>query len=258
VEYDLAGEGNALVLLHAGIADRRMWDPQWRAFAEGHRVIRADARGFGATSAPDGPYGHHLDLATVLDDAGVDRADLVGVSLGAGTAVVFALAFPNRVRSLVLVSPGGDLYAPEPPDDLRAFWREEWRLLEAGDVDGAVELNLRTWVDGPHRRPDEVDQEVRAFVGRMQREAFAKASPDDDGEVESEPPITRLAELELPILVVVGDADQPDTIAIGRRIAAEVPDARLVSMPGVAHMPTLERQGEFERLVLDFLAEVGP
>ena len=259
VEYDLAGEGSALVLLHAGIADRRMWDPQWPAFAERYRVIRHDARGFGATTAPDGPYGHHLDLAEVLDDAGAERADLVGVSLGAGTAVVFALTFPERARSLVLVSPGGDLYAPEPPDDLRAFWREEWRLLEAGDMDGAVELNLRTWVDGPFRRPDEVDQEVRAFVGRMQREAFAKASPDDEAdEVEVEPPISRLAELALPILVVVGDADQPDTIAIGRRIAAEAPGARLVSMPGVAHMPTLERQAEFERLVIDFLAEVGP
>ncbi len=132
VEYDLAGEGDALVLLHAGIADRRMWDPQWAAFAERYRVIRADARGFGATSAPDGPYGHHLDLAAVLDDAGVERAHLVGVSLGAGTAVVFALAFPDRVRSLVLVSPGGDLYAPEPPDDLRAFWRQEWQAAGSG------------------------------------------------------------------------------------------------------------------------------
>jgi pimeloyl-ACP methyl ester carboxylesterase len=176
--------------------------------------------------------------------------------LGAGTAVAFALDFPERTRSLVLVSPGGDLYAPDPPDEMRSFWRDEERLLDAGDLDAAVELNLRTWVDGPHRRPEEVDPQVRAFVGEMQRDAFANPAFDAE-EIEIAPLIDRLAELTMPVLVVVGDADQPSTIAIGRRIAAEVPDARLVSMPGVAHMLTLERPAEFERLVLDFLAEAG-
>lgn len=257
MEYDIAGDGPALVLLHAGIADRRMWDAHWPRFADRYRVLRHDARGFGATAPPMQTFGHHLDVAEVLDDAAVDHAHLIGVSLGAGTAVVFGLDVSERTRSLVLVSPGGELYAPEPPEEVRSFWRDEGRLLDEGDLEGAVELNLRTWVDGPYRRPDEVDPEVRAFVGQMQRDAFAQPAIDQE-EVVIPPPIERLGELSMPILVVVGDSDQASTIAIGRRIAAEALNARLVSIPGVAHMLSLERPAEFERLVLDFVAEIGP
>jgi pimeloyl-ACP methyl ester carboxylesterase len=122
-----------------------------------------------------------------------------------------------------------------------------------------VEVNLRAWVDGPERLPEAVDPGVRAFVGRMQREAFELPEWDQESAPEYElspPAAARLTELACPVLVVVGEADQPAIRTTAERIADAAPEATLVVWPGVAHMLTLERPDEFAELVLDFVAGV--
>jgi pimeloyl-ACP methyl ester carboxylesterase len=258
IAFDDRGSGSPLVLAHAAVADRRMWDPQLDALASAHRVIRYDFRGFGESLPPQGPWSQHTDLLALLDELLLSRAHVVGASMGAGIAVEAALARPAMIDSLVLVSPGGALFG-ESPSELRPIWAAEVDALDRGDIDGAVEVNLRAWVDGPVRRADEVDPGVRAFVGTMQREAFELPEWDQDAAPEHElsPPATaRLAELACPILVVVGDADQPSIRTAAERIAEQAPQARLVVWPGVAHMLTLERPEEFAELVLAFVAGV--
>ena len=149
--YDIAGAGRPIVLVHAGIADRRMWDPQWPAFASIGRAVRYDARGYGETLPPAGPWSHHADLLALIDELGLGRVALVGTSMGAGIAVEAALARPRAVASLLLVAPGGALLG-EGANSLRQVWHEEVEALDRGDVDGAVEVNLRAWVDGPIAR----------------------------------------------------------------------------------------------------------
>jgi 3-oxoadipate enol-lactonase len=254
--YEVAGNGEQLVLIHAGVADRRMWDPQWRAFASGHRAVRYDARGFGESLPPTGPWSQHADLLGLLAELGIERAHLVGVSMGAGIAVEAALAQPQLVASLVLAAPGGALYGDD-TGDLRQFWRDEVDALDRGDLDAAVEVNLRAWVDGLGRGVDAVDPAIRRFVAEMQRDAFELPEWDADGAPESElepPAHARLAEIGCPTLIVVGEADQIATRQAANRLAAEVPDALLVSWPDAAHMLSLERPEEFERLILDFIA----
>jgi pimeloyl-ACP methyl ester carboxylesterase len=258
IAYDDEGAGEAVVLVHAGVADRRMWSALVPALGGERRVIRFDARGFGESLAPDGPWSQHGDLLALLDELGVDHAHLVGASMGAGIAVEAALARPGLARSLVLVAPGGALYGGEPAE-LRAIWDAEIAALDDGDLDRAVEVNLVAWVDGPARGPDAVDPAVRAFVGRMQREAFEipEWDPVLAPEHELSPPAAaRLAELALPVLVVVGEGDQTPTRAAAERIAAAAPDAQLVVWPEVAHMLTLERPDAFAELLLAFLAGV--
>ena len=134
-----------------------MWQPQWDALTERWRTIRVDLRGFGESDLrPNEPFAHHADLAALLDELDAGPAHLVGCSLGAGIVAEVALARPDLVASILLVSPAGALLA-EPSDDLRQFWREEGDALERGDLDAAVEVNLRTWVDGPTRRSTAVD-----------------------------------------------------------------------------------------------------
>jgi pimeloyl-ACP methyl ester carboxylesterase len=256
--FEVAGSGEPIVLVHAGVADRRMWDPQCPGFARDHRAVRYDIRGYGESLPPSGPWSHHADLLGLLDELGLGRAHLVGASIGAGICVEAALAQPSAVRSLVLASPGGALYGG-PPDDLRSIWHDEVEALDRGDVDAAVEVNLRAWVDGPSRAPDAVDPEVRTFVGAMQRDAFElpEWDPENAPESEIEPPAhARLAEIDCPVLVVAGDADQTATQDAAERLAVEIPGARAEVWPSVGHMLTLERPREFERLVLDFIATV--
>jgi 3-oxoadipate enol-lactonase len=258
IAFDDEGSGEPVVLLHAGVADRRMWAPLVPALRGGHRVIRPDARGFGETLPPLGPWSHHTDLLALLDELLITRAHLVGASMGAGVAVEAALARPEAVASLVLAAPGGALFG-DAPAELAPIWSAEVEALDRGDLDAAVEVNLRAWVDGPSRPPEAVDPEIRAFVGRMQREAFELPEWDSESAPEHElspSAAGRLRELRCPILVIVGEADHPSVISTAERIAAEAPDARLVVWPGVAHMLTLEQPDVFADAVLAFLAEV--
>jgi pimeloyl-ACP methyl ester carboxylesterase len=259
IAFDDEGAGEPVVLLHSGVADRRMWDSLATALAARYRVIRPDARGFGESLPPIGPWAHHTDLLGLLDELLVGRAHLVGTSMGAGVAVEAALARPDAVASLVLAAPGGALFG-ESPAELRPIWAAEVDALDRGDLDAAVEVNLRAWVDGPLRGPEGVDPDLRAFVGRMQREAFEL--PDWDAEAAPEhelspPAAERLGELRCPVLVVVGEGDQPSVLETADRIAAEAPDVRIVAWPEVAHVLSLERPEAFADLVLAFLADTG-
>ena len=99
IAYDVAGSGPAVLLLHAGIGDRRMWDAQVPAFAEHFTVIRFDARGFGETRKPDAPFAPYADAIALLDHLGISRAHVVGVSMGSQTAIEAAIAAPERVSA---------------------------------------------------------------------------------------------------------------------------------------------------------------
>lgn len=260
IVFEVAGVPSPLhapaVLLHAGVADRRMWDGVWEALTADRAALRPDLRGYGdSTSRPVGAVLHYADVVTTMDTVGIERAHVVGASLGAGVAVELALVAPERVASLLLVGPGGSLIE-HPSEWLSAAWRAEVDALEAGNVDAAVEANLRAWVDGPNRTAEEVDPDVRALVGEMQRRAFeVTADWDDVEEDELDPPaIGRLADVAVPTLVLVGEDDSGAIIAVADRLAEEVPDPRLIRWPGVAHLPSMERPAEFAALAREWFA----
>ena len=254
---EVAGEGPEIVLLHEGICDSRMWDPQWETLTRSHRVLRFDFRGYGRSPLEPGRFASARDVIELLDRHGFDRAALVGVSLGGRVALEVALAAPERVAALVLV--GSGLPGHEWSDDQKAIWDEEESALRAGDLDAAVEVSLRTWVDGPRRMPEDVDPEVRARVAEMQRRAYELQLPlEDEAEEELlvEDVAQRLGEIKAPTLVVVGEEDVPDIQAIADRLAREIPGARRATIAHTAHVPSMERPREFEELVLGFVEEV--
>ncbi len=249
-----------VVLVHAGICDRRMWNPQISALTAGRRVVRLDLRGFGASDRkPVSSLSHHLEVAALLDELEIEGAHLVGVSMSAGVVAEVALARPGLVGSLLLVAPSGSLRT-EVTADIEAFWEAEEEALADEDLDGAVEANLETWVDGPGQPSDRVPAAVRAFVGQMQMKAFENVDGWDEEDLDDqglEPPIgTRAAEIAVPTRILVGDLD---VAAVGRtatRLAGEIPGASLVRWPDVAHLPSLERPDDFSRFALEWFAEV--
>jgi pimeloyl-ACP methyl ester carboxylesterase len=250
--YREIGAGRPLVLLHAGIADSRMWRPQFEPLGICFRLIAPDLRGFGDSPYPNGPFAYHEDVAGLIAALDFGPAWLVGVSFGSRVALDLCLADPALVRGLVLVSPtvaGFDL-GPE----VAAFGREEDRLLENGDLQGATELNLRTWVDGPHRPAGQVDPEMRAAIGEMQLLAFQAPEPENVEVIVPEPVAAkRLDEVHVPTLVIAGELDVPAIVQQASALAGAIDDAGLEIMPGTAHMPTMEAPTTFNALLVDFV-----
>jgi 3-oxoadipate enol-lactonase len=234
-----------------------MWDPQWEAFQQGHRVVRVDLRGFGRSPYVPGTYSHPADLIALLDELELGPAALVGVSLGGGVALQVAVARPDLVSALVLV--GSGLRGHDWSENVTRAWDEEEAAFERGDLDTAVEINLRTWVDGPYRLPGEVDPAVRQRVGEMQRRAlelYADGGATAEEEALVPDVADRLGEISVPTLVLVGELDVSDMQAIAARLQREIPETRGAKIAGAAHAPTMERPDEFAELVLRFLDEV--
>jgi pimeloyl-ACP methyl ester carboxylesterase len=249
--YDEAGEGSAILLLHAGICDLRMWDAAWPMLSAAHRAIRFDMRGYGDTPLPDGTFSWSADAAALLAALGVERAHVVGISMGAGVALDLALGRPELVERLVLVAPG--LSGWDYDEGMDRFDEEETAALERGDLDAASWLNVRFWVDGPHRQSDAVDPAIRERVFEMQKRAFEVDNPTAQLEWLVPDRAERLGEVRAPTLVLAGELDQPDFVTIGRHMAERIPGARYEVIPGVAHLPPMEAPEGFSRLVLDFL-----
>ena len=250
-----AGSGSPVVLIHEGIADSRMWEPQWGPYSERFRVVRFDLRGFGQSPPAVGTFSLSGDVAELLDELELGPATLIGVSLGGSLAMETTIARPDLVSRLVVVAPG--LRGFEMSDETKKGWEEEEAALERRDVDEAVEINMRMWVDGPSRSPDEVDPEVRRKVAEMQRRAieiWLEAGEEGEHQPLAEDWFTRLSEISVPTLVLVGELDRPEMLEIAERLEAEIPNARRETIPGVAHVPSMERPDEFDRLVLEFLS----
>jgi len=251
IAYETHGDGPVVLLVHEGVADRRMWRGQAPVLARHHRVVAVDLRGFGETPNASGPFSNVDDLREVLDELGIERATVVGGSHGAKVALGFAVAHPERVERLVLCPPV--LPGWEWSERVRRGWQEEEEAYEAGDLDRAAEVNVELWVDGPNRGPDEVDPEVRDLVRAMQRHAFELPEPDPSPEPAPDPAV-RLADVHVPTLVVVGDQDVEDFLDMADEAAAGIPGARKVVIECAAHVIALEKPEEFNAALLAFLA----
>lgn len=250
--YDEVGEGPPLLLIHAGITDRGLWDDVLPAFAASYRTIRFDLRGYGETPLPDGPFVYGADAAELLRQLDVGRAHVVAASMGGQVALDLAIARPELIDHLVVVSPG--LGGWEMSEALKAGWAQEEAAFNRGDLDEAAWVNVRMWVDGPARGPEAVPSVIRGRVWAMERRALGYENEAAEGGWLIPDRNRRLGEIRARTLVAVGEFDQPDFVDIGRHIAAEVPGARFELLPGVAHLPPMESPATFSRLVLDFLA----
>jgi 3-oxoadipate enol-lactonase len=233
------------ILVHAGIADSRMYRQQVETLAPARAL---DLPGFGREPLePDS-----LDYATfVREQLPPEPATLIGTSLGGRIALELALEAPERVAALVLVGSGLDGH--EWSAELLAIGEEEEAALERGDLDAAVETQLRLWL------ADDVDPAVRALVADMQRHAFElQAGYDRLPLARLDPPAsTRLGDVRVPTLVVTGDEDVHDIHEIADRLAAEIPEAERATIAGSGHLPSLERPDEFDRVVLAFFRKHG-
>ncbi|WP_164017610.1 alpha/beta fold hydrolase [Pyxidicoccus trucidator] len=248
-----AGRGPALVFLHAGVADRRMWRAELAAFASTHHALAYDRRGFGESHGAPAPFSHVEDLAAVLDALGERQAVLVGCSQGGRVALDFTLAHPDRVRGLVLVAPAvSGAPAPAAPAPSVASLAASIEEAEGrGDVERVNALEARLWLDGPQGPEGRVDGAARALF--LEMNGVALRAPSPGAEREPPPALPRLGELRVPTRVVYGDLDLPHLQERCALLARGIPGADLRVMPGCAHLPNLEQPRAFETLVRELL-----
>ncbi len=255
IHHEETGTGEAVVLMHGGAVDLRMWDEQVPALAERYRVIRFDARGHGRSATPTAPFRQCDDVADLLGRLGIERATLVGLSMGAGAATDTALEYPHLVSRLVVCGAGTNEPTFHDPW-IRDLQRAQADAEARRDAAAWIEVFLRMGVVGPYREPSDVDPDVMARCREMITDTVRNhARPDAVPPHHVQGSWERLGEISQPALGIIGDLDAADHVAMVERFAAAVDGCRVVHIGGAAHMPNMERPAEFNAAVLEFLEQ---
>jgi pimeloyl-ACP methyl ester carboxylesterase len=250
------GEGPPILLVHSAIVNRRAWDPVVPLLVDaGYRAIRYDMRGFGESTAEDVEFTAHDDILAVLDHFGVRRAAIVGNSMGAIFSMEAVLAAPERFVAYAWVGGGIGGWDKEPssPEE-EAIFKAESDAEEAGDPDLAAELDTQIWVDGIGQPVGRVRADVRDAIKAMDRQllepgrVFGKRVRPDPAAVDG------LGSIAIPTLVVIGDLDTIGTRAAADKVAEDVPGARIVRLPDVAHIVGMEAPDRLAALIVEHLA----
>ena len=253
--YEVEGSGHPLLLIHGGLGSLRMWDEQVPVFAQHYRVIRYDARGYGRTETEDVPFSNRADAAAVLEHVRAASCHLIGQSRGGSIALDLTLERPELVESLVVVASGQGGYEPElPADVVPPPWDEMERLWEAKEWAPLAELETRVWVDGWGQPQTRVDPGLRRRVHDWILETYRDEKNEGQPQPLDPPAVGRLDEVSVPVLAVLGTADEPGSVMASSRLAEGISGAQLEEFEGVAHMIHLEQPERFNRLVMDFLA----
>jgi 3-oxoadipate enol-lactonase len=240
---DTGGDGPLLVLLHPGWGDSSIWLPVMERLPARSRVIRYDTRGFGNSSAPAAPFSQVGDLTAVLDGCGADRAVLVGHSGGGGTAIGLALADPGRVHGLLLLAPGVPDY-PWPEDD--PYFQQFEALYTAGDREGLTQLGLQTWAAA------DADQAARQQISGAAA-AFFRVG---DYERPDPPAYSRLGQIRVPAVMVLGDLEYPMVARCAADIATRIPGCQQISAPGADHLLPLRTPAMIAELAAQLASSV--
>jgi pimeloyl-ACP methyl ester carboxylesterase len=256
--YETAGKGMPLVLTHAAFLDSRMFDAVWEPLAEHFCVIRYDMRGFGQSSPVTGPLCRRDDLNQLLNHLEITEAHLVGCSNGGQISLDLALEQPQRFKSLTLVdsTPSGFELHGEPP----RYLLEMFDAMQKGDVNRSNELQIRIWLDGEAREPEQVDLMLRRKALEMNRIPVSQSTffiADTQPINPLNPPaMTRLESVHCPTLVVAGALDHPEVLRAAEEMVRRIPNAQKTIIASTGHVPSYEQPDAFAKLLLGFLCNL--
>jgi pimeloyl-ACP methyl ester carboxylesterase len=255
--YELAGQGEPLVMIHAGVADSRQWENEFIHFAQDFSVLRYDLRGYGKSLPVDEEFSHMGDLVALLDRLNFHSPlVLIGCSLGGRLALDFALEHPSRMKALVMVGSGPSGLALDVPGHPKEAEAEQ--ADKAGDWDLLAELEVQIWFDGRGRTPGQVNREMRRLALEMNRLALShdarglgKRLPDT-----GTPAAQRLDQITFPVLALVGEHDNAYAHAAADYLVEKVPFARKSILQDAAHLANMDHPHPFQSAVRSFLNEI--
>jgi 3-oxoadipate enol-lactonase len=249
IYYEVAGTGHPLVLIHGGQMDSRMWDEQFQFFSKTYRVVRYDVRGYGKSPASKNVYASEDDLAALLKFLKMEKAYVLGLSLGGRIAIDFALTHPEMTDGIVPVAPGlsGFHFSDDP---------NEWNVLravQAGDFAKAADY----WLQSGYMAPAMENPKIAPRLRQLSLENVHENLDNPLLETMPNPPaIERLPQIKAPTLIIVGNRDVADIHEICGLLRARIHGAREMVIEGSGHIVSMEKPEEFNRAVLEFLASL--
>jgi proline iminopeptidase len=255
--YEVAGKGAPVVLLHGNAGDHRHWDLQVPALTREFRVIRYDARGYGRSSLPEesAPYADHEDLAALLDKLGVARAHLVGWSMGAATAIDFAIRFPDRTLSVTAIGPWVAGYTSATTNEVF----EGFAGVAAAARQHGREAALQAFMDAPFFAATSRDSPARSGFQLIGADYSFWAFAHRDPRWTLTPPAAgRLAEVRAPMLILAGEHDIPACLEISTLLDERVGDSTQIVVPGSGHLLHMERAEDVNAHLVKFLRAAQP
>lgn len=239
------------MFIHAGVADSRMWNPQFKSVPDGFQFVRVELRGFGHTKIPKEPYTDCEDVLAVMDHLGIDKSVMVGCSVGAEAALDLATFAPYRLSGLVLIGASAPGFKPPSAEYRSPLWPAAVEAFEAGDLERVAELDAEIWVVGQGRKRSQVDSEVFDLVEEMDLAALKTETKRE--ERRKAPHLEALPHVDIPALIVVGEHDLPQLIEAAEHLEDSFDHASRVLVEEAAHFPSLEQPEAFNRAFFAFL-----
>ena len=247
--YEIAGEGQPLILVHGGNMDRRMWDQQFAIFAKSYKVIRYDVRGFGKSNKQVKAFAHYQDLYDLMKFLRIKKANVAGLSMGGGIAADFAISYPEMVENLILVCPGLNGFTISSDGGAYSI-----ATIEAARDEGYAKAT-EMWLKSPYMIPAMEHTELRPKLRQLSLDNAHNWLANFVWSRDLKPSTReRLPEIKARTLLMVGDRDVPNMMKLVDEAAVNISGATKVVINGVGHLPNMEKPAEFDKIVLGFLA----
>ncbi|WP_239733745.1 alpha/beta hydrolase [Mammaliicoccus sp. M-M49] len=253
IYYESKGNGENLLLIHAGIVDSRMWDNEFNLLSEKYRVVRFDLPGFGLSDFTEGSYNYNLIINELLIHLDIHHTHILAASFGGKIALDFYLENPAKCLSLALLSPA--ISGWNASTFLQNYEEKEERLIDEGKIEETPQYNYATWIQR-NRSSEIINPDVKQLIMDMQRKILTKGEPNvSSEEIEVEDNISQLNNIEIPVLIVNGQCDVPDFLEIAEVMIKEIPNVKNIIIPNTAHLANLESPELFLKIISEFFAE---
>ncbi|MEY8351744.1 alpha/beta hydrolase [Lachnospiraceae bacterium 54-53] len=252
IYFETEGKGENLLFIHAGIADRRMWDREFIAMSKYFKTIRIDLPGYGLSDFTGGEYSYNDIINGVLEYLRAEKTYIIAASFGGKIALDFVLSNQDKCLGMVLMAPAVSGW--DDSQYLLDYYKEEDKLSQMKEFEKIAVLNYHTWILR-NRHTDDVKQDIRDLVMDMQMKSLMKRKPDTESiEIEEEDIILKLRNIRIPVLVVIGDNDVEDFQNIANLIHKEIDSSEKIVIKNASHLANLEYPEIFESVLFNFFS----
>lgn len=246
--FESTGEGEPLIFIHAGFSDRRDWKYQIEDFGKEFNTIVYDQRGAGNSSVPTSSFSPADDLRAVMDHLKIEKTAVIGHSLGATIALDFALQYPERVSSLILVAPGlnSHMWSPEYSE----WFQTIWNLSQPKEM-------TKQALSAPFYALAMANPDIKSEIEMITKENLEKILTWKNFDLQwfFPEPISKLKELKTQVFVVYGDQDSQDIKQIARILTDNLPNVKITQIQNADHLLNFEQPNELNTLILKFLRD---